>query len=115
MPVAPVGSSWWERSALLMVPARVTMGSGSARRWGDEGGGGVEEAVAFGGVVVEAFDGFGGEDDAGREAAEPFEEGGGVGEAEGGELVHKWNTSARRGVPGGAPNRRSERMELSGS
>jgi hypothetical protein len=54
---------------------------------GDEGAGGVEEPCSLTFVVVEAFDGLGGEDDAGVEGAEPFEEGGGVSEAEGGELV----------------------------
>ena len=40
-------------------------GVGVSQAVGDEGGGGVEEAVASGGVVVAAFDGLGGEHDAG--------------------------------------------------
>jgi hypothetical protein len=51
------------------LPARVTMGSGSARRWARR----VEAALTFGGVVVEAFDGLRRQDDAGVEGAEAFE------------------------------------------
>jgi hypothetical protein len=61
-------------------------GVGVGEAVGDEGGGGVEEAVAFGGVVVEAFDGLGGEDDAGVVAAEPFEQHCGVREPPAGHM-----------------------------
>jgi hypothetical protein len=69
---------------------------------GHEGGGGVEEALGFGFVVVEAFDGLSGEDDAGVEAAESFEEGGGVAKSEGGEFVDQQEDVAVGGLSGGA-------------
>ncbi len=87
MPVAPVGSSWWERSARLVVPARVTMGSGSARRWAIRVEAELRRRSRSAGSSWRPSDGLGGQDNDGVEAAEPFEEGGGVAEAEGGELV----------------------------
>ena len=68
---------------------------------GDQGGGGAEEAGPFAGVVVEAFDGLGGDDHADTEAAEPFEQGCSVGDAQGGELVDDQQRLAARRFAGG--------------
>ena len=99
--MAPRWSSWWDRSALLhrSGPAGDELGVGQAV--GDDGGGGAEEAGPFAGVVVEAFDGLGGDDHADPEAAEPFEQRGGVRDPQGGELVDDQQRSAAGRLSGG--------------
>lgn len=62
-------------------------GFGVGEAVGDDGGRGAEEPFPFAGVVVEPFDALGGDDHAAVEAAEPFEQRGGVARPQRGELV----------------------------
>src|SRR5581483_8441564 len=76
-------------------------GVGAGHPVGDHGGGGGQQAGGPAGAVGEAFGGRGGDDEPRREGAEPVDEGGGVGEAEGGELVHQQQRFALGGFAGG--------------